>query len=170
MSKIKLYIEATANGWEKTFNIEMDKPLIDMDDLIKVVVDDVFKDPTGIVNKFLEFYGIGINFIRTKSREDIIRIKRQELCYFLHTYSLMQDTDIGNLVGVNHATVLHGVSTVTQDMQCVKGYSDHINKIRGFIGLEKIVRGLPMGKSIYKKNYGKRGNERERVWIKNTDK
>jgi chromosomal replication initiation ATPase DnaA len=153
MSEIKLYIEATSSANNKRiYHINIDKPIINMDELVDIVHNDIFKDPTGIARKFLDFYGIGINLIRTKSREDAIRIKRQELCYFLFTFSLSDMHDIADMCGIHHATALHGAKTVINDMEHIKGYKEHINKIRGFIGLENIIRDMPQ-RNYYKKLY-----------------
>lgn len=151
--KVELTIHATCSGVSKTFHTTIDKPIFRIDECVGIVKSDVFQDPTGIAKKFLEYYGVGINFIRTKTREEQVVRKRQKLCWFLYTYSLMSTKDIGSIVNTDHATVSHSAYTVNNDIKHEKGFADEIESIRAYCGLEKVVRHAKEYETRYKKKY-----------------
>lgn len=137
---VSVFCSSIEGGLHRSFAFDVEQPILNLDEVPKIVKEKVFIDPNGIAERFFDYYGININFIRAKTRKEHVRKKRQELSYFLYKYSLLSDTQIGDVLGVDRGTVLHGVGVVENDMQVSKAYAHDIDQIRKHIGLCKALK------------------------------
>lgn len=100
-------------------------------------------DPLEIIEKVTMYYETDMTTINVRSREWNLRKTRQVCIFFLREFTNLSSGQIGAFFNRDHATVLHAVKTVGNEIDTDKAYSHEITEIRAqLLNCQKNRRGL----------------------------
>lgn len=85
---------------------------------------------TKIMEEVADAYGFKVDDLLSRQRISRIAEARAVMCYLLSRHLSMSSTEIGKMLGRNHATILHLVSKVDDMLSFPKMYREHVSVVR----------------------------------------
>lgn len=82
-----------------------------------------------VIKEVSKYYGLWEEQIKAKTRKREIVKPRQIAMYLIHKFSTYPLQQIGSIFNLNHATVIHAIKSVRNDIQTDKDFKKEVDDL-----------------------------------------
>ena len=83
-----------------------------------------------ILSAVARYYGLTIDEVKSKNRNKVFVKARQVYCYLAYLQTLKSTIKIGDFIGIDHATVIHGKEKIANEIKIYPDIESDINQLK----------------------------------------